>query len=105
MVLFETIKRHFRAIGYLDVNSSSSAWNGFFKIFRNIFVISLSIFGNLLLLWFMIFKAKHFEEFTEAFPFFGDFYLIFGGYLVLIWQKSKILRLIDDLENIIEKRE
>lgn len=69
-------------------------------VFIVIFIIYL-----LLTNYFFMFTAKTFAEYSESSAFVLGSMLTLWWYIVYLWQREKYVRLIDDLDEIMEKRE
>lgn len=60
---------------------------------------------NVSVLFFLLFDATSFPQFSEAVLFYFVFYLHLTFYSISIWKRSKIISFMDDFEEIIEKSE
>lgn len=90
-------------IGYLDMDIQMP------PIFKNVpirkfqlaIVYSVAIFVNASLVWFLIAEASTFVQYAEVVHLLYSF-VTYGSFTVLVWQKSYIIELMNDLENVIE---
>lgn len=74
------------------------------NIIHILFVILSFCTYNISILWFLIFEAASFTQFSEAALFYMVSYLHLSFYIISILKRDSILRFIDDLEQIIQKR-
>lgn len=103
-MVLETAKNHFRIMGYLNIKSPPALLGKIpISLILKCTVIFIIFFGNAPLLWFVVFEAKNFAEFAESFSMLGASLQLYGAYAVLVWKKSEILVLMDDLEGIFRK--
>lgn len=79
------------------------------RIVINIAHIALVAFSfvtfNVSVLFFLLFDATSFPQFSEAVLFYVVFYLHLSFYSISIWKRLEILSFMDDFEKIIEKSE
>lgn len=103
MIVFETVKKYLRALGYLDVKVPVWLQIIPIKAIQNCFVFLLFFIFVGPIVWFMVFDANNPEEFSLAFLNAVASIFFYGSYVAIILQKQRILGLIDDLEQIISK--
>lgn len=102
MESFALLKFHLRRLGILKWDNSLRAKNN--AILRNCIFLGFNILYLLTPGLFVIFKAGTQQETAAAtvYTISGTFIILW--YILLIWNKEKIEKLLDDVENIIQKR-
>lgn len=68
-----------------------------FLIAFHLFVISIN--------YFLIFGAKTFKDYSEAFFFGFSTFSLTIQHLVLIWQRTDVMEMMDDLQDIVNESE
>lgn len=74
----------------------------FVTIYR-LFVSFAFLFLQIPLIWFMIFQADSFEVYAEILTVIGSAILASITFWCFLWDKTTILNLIDDLNDLIRK--
>lgn len=103
MESFAPLKFHLRRLGILKWNNSLGSKSN--AILTNCIVLGFNILYVLKTSLFVIFKAQTQQETSTATIFAMAGILLALSYVLLIWNKEKIEKLLDDVDVIIKKRE
>lgn len=101
MEIFEKLQKHLRFLGIYNPKPSEKLKT----ILLNITSILLLFLYILSALWYFLFEEKSFRDFSLSFYIVMTALLNFFTYSTFLWQKSKFLRLLDDMKRVIQKRE
>lgn len=100
MEIFDTLQKHLRFLGIYHPKPPEKLKN----ILLNITLMLLLFWLILSALWFFLFEEKSFSDFAVSFYIVMTALLNFFTYSTFLWQKSKFLRLLDDIKQVIQKR-
>lgn len=103
MIIFETLKYFFRILGYLKPNLPERFRDFPIHILQRITIYIGLISGLIPIINFMIFEAESFKEIASVYPYGAGVFLCLGIFSILLFIKSDILELINDLEDIIRQ--
>lgn len=103
MITFKAIKFHLRILGILEIQTSTFLRRRIFTVFYRIFVISVFLFILIPIIWFLIFKAQKFEEFTEGVVDIITIIVSFASYWCILSEKLNLIQLMDDLNEIVAR--
>lgn len=102
MNLFATLNKYLRLSGILP-------WDSTFRGRIISLIINFAFFGNYFILflstlWFFLFEAVTFSEFSECFYFLNCSLLLISWYLIYLLKREEFVALFAKLTEIIEER-
>lgn len=106
MIIFESIRYYFCIVGFSKPNLSERFYWFPMHIFQRIFVYFAVIFFVLIPLFCsMMFEAESFKDIALLFPTTAFVLLWISLFSILLWTKSDIMELINDLNDVIHQSE
>lgn len=108
MVITKTTKQIFQFLGYLPFENISPQVNKYLRKIPLQRLQNYATFGALAIyilqpITFIILKAKNAEEVQESIFYVGLSFAVVPSYILLVLQKSQILRLVAEFEAMVEK--
>lgn len=105
MKIFGTISKPFRIVGFLEVPLPARLKKYPINTFQKSVWTIVALFNIITMVWFGFFEAKSIEQFAESLVNIAATCSLASCYFVFLWMKFEILKLITDLETIIENSE